>query len=553
MLAAETRQFKMHQKLLYDVIRRQAGTLSKAVLEAIMNSVDAKATRCTITATPSRIMISDDGQGFRTREEIEQWFEVFGQPHEESEGKRYGTFRMGRGQLFAFGTNTWTTNKFQMEVDIQNKGLDYDLRTVSKVSSGCLIEITLYDRLLPMSLAELERDLEHWVKWCPIPVTFNAQQLSNDPAVVKWDVVTDDAYIKLKPNGTLAVYNLGIHVFDLPGHKYGTGGEVVSRKQVKVNFARNDIQHDCPVWGRVKKLVDARAAEKSSGKKALNDDERQRLADRILTGTLPLDEAMDLKLITAATGRQYPISELLALHSWKQVSNSAKGNRKADKLMKGKVALVVADETLDRFHGRTVQALRKKLETLDPRPHRDWEAMPFTPFETLTAGMSDKYDMLDDEELSPNQQLWLRLIAKGCSKLKCEDREAAYRRIRVGISKTADGWTDGASYICIDKRFIDKTDFNVQGFISMGHLLLHEMCHHSPDLEDHDHDQAFFEEFHEHVDCVADFASTLLACIPSVCESLKKKLTNTMLHNQNQEVRRVEELVKFPNVGFRKP
>lgn len=553
MQGAETRQFRMHQKLLYDVIRRQAGTISKAMLEAIMNAVDAKAKQCNITATAGRIMVSDDGQGFRTREEIEQWFEVFGQPHEAVEGKTYGTFRMGRGQLFAFGTNTWTTNKFQMEVDIQNKGLDYSLKTVSKVSSGCLIEIALYERLLPSALAELERDLEHWVKWCPIPVTFNDQLLSSNPAEAKWDVVTDDAYIKLKPTGSLAVYNLGIHVFDLPGHKYGTGGEVVSRQQVKVNFARNDIQHDCDVWSRVKKVVDMRAAAKTTGKKALTDDERQRIADRILTGEMCLDEAITLKLITAATGRQYPIAELLASHSWKQVSNSPKGNRKADKLMKGKVALVIADETLDRFHVKTVLALRNKFKVLDTADWHDWNRMSFTPFEQLTAGMSDQYDMLDDDDLSPNQHLWLRLIAKGVYRMKCEDSAAAHRRIRVGISKTADGWTDGATYICVNKRFIDKLDFDVKGFITMGHLLLHEMCHHSPDLEDHDHDQAFFEEFHDHSDGVADFASTLLACLPTVCEALKKKLTNTMLHNQNQLVLCVEALAKFPNVGFRKP
>lgn len=553
--AAETRQFKMHQKLLYDVIRRQAGTLSKAVLEAVMNSVDAKATRCTITVNPSRIMISDDGQGFRTREEIEQWFEVFGQPHDPVEGKTYGTFRMGRGQLFAFGKNTWTTHKFQMEVDIQDRGLDYELHTVSRVSSGCLIEITLYERLLPTALAELERDLENWVKWCPIPVTFNDQQLSNDPATAKWDVVTDDAYIKLKPNGMLSVYNLGIHVFDLPGYKYGTGGEVVSRKQVKVNFARNDIQHDCKVWSAVKKVVDQRAALQIARKKALNDDERQRLSDRILTGELPLlSDAMSLQLITAATGRQYPVKELWASHSWRQVSNSPKGNRQADKLMKGKVALVIADETLERFHVRDVPSLIKKLEVLTPKMTSQWRPLPFVEFSTLTNGLSDKYDMLDDNELSPNQQLWLRLIAKGmwCYS-QCTDRAAYLRRIRIGVSTSADGWTDGATYICIDKRFIDKLSFNVQGFVHMGHLLLHEMCHHSPDILDHDHDQAFFEEFHDNIDCVATFASTLLADIPAVCESLKKRLTRTMLKNQNQEVRRVEELSKFPSVGFKKP
>jgi hypothetical protein len=46
----ETRAFQIdHNKLLLDVIRRQAGTLSKAILEGVMNAVDAGATRCDIS------------------------------------------------------------------------------------------------------------------------------------------------------------------------------------------------------------------------------------------------------------------------------------------------------------------------------------------------------------------------------------------------------------------------------------------------------------------------------------------------------------------------
>jgi len=37
---AEQRKFQMHEKLLLDVIKRQAGTLQKAVLEGVMNSED---------------------------------------------------------------------------------------------------------------------------------------------------------------------------------------------------------------------------------------------------------------------------------------------------------------------------------------------------------------------------------------------------------------------------------------------------------------------------------------------------------------------------------
>lgn len=38
---SETRAFKVHPQLLFDVIQRQAGTLTKALCEGVMNSIDA--------------------------------------------------------------------------------------------------------------------------------------------------------------------------------------------------------------------------------------------------------------------------------------------------------------------------------------------------------------------------------------------------------------------------------------------------------------------------------------------------------------------------------
>jgi len=75
----------MHDKLLLDVIRKQAGSIQKAVLEGVMNSIEAAATRVEVSVEPDQIKIIDDGRGFQNREEIELFFETFGQPDTESE------------------------------------------------------------------------------------------------------------------------------------------------------------------------------------------------------------------------------------------------------------------------------------------------------------------------------------------------------------------------------------------------------------------------------------------------------------------------------------
>ena len=120
----ESRTFKMHDKLLLDVIKKQAGSIQKAVLEGVMNSIEAGASQVDVTVEPTQIRIIDDGRGFQSRQEIELFFETFGQPHTESENKRWAQFRMGRGQLFAFGRNEWRTGPYVMRVDI-NQRLGY--------------------------------------------------------------------------------------------------------------------------------------------------------------------------------------------------------------------------------------------------------------------------------------------------------------------------------------------------------------------------------------------------------------------------------------------
>ncbi len=83
-MVTERKHLKMHTKLLLDVIKRQAGTLHKAVLEGVMNAIEAGATRVDInfTATPTpKLVISDNGKGIQTVGDIERFFETFGTPH----------------------------------------------------------------------------------------------------------------------------------------------------------------------------------------------------------------------------------------------------------------------------------------------------------------------------------------------------------------------------------------------------------------------------------------------------------------------------------------
>ena len=68
--ATEQHEFQMHPNLLKDVITRQAGTISKAVLEGVMNSIEAGATKVEIELRAAYLTISDDGRGFTDKTQV---------------------------------------------------------------------------------------------------------------------------------------------------------------------------------------------------------------------------------------------------------------------------------------------------------------------------------------------------------------------------------------------------------------------------------------------------------------------------------------------------
>lgn len=554
----ETRRFGMHPKLLLDVIRRQAGTLPKAILEGVMNSIDAGCRKCEVTITDKVVTITDDGKGIAERRHVEQFFETFGQPHDESEGKTYGTFRMGRGQMFAFGHNVWTTGPFVMLVDVKEKGLDYELRTEKKAAAGCTIVITLYDPLLPSDLAEVERTIRKWVQFAPATVLINGKAANTDPAKEKWDHVTDEAYVKLtRGNGALTIYNLGVHTMDLGGYRFGTGGLIVSRKQLKVNFARNDIQSDCPVWRKIKPLVDQKAREKVKAKSELTDDERQRLCNLVAEEDYP-DKAYELRLFTAVNGRHFSAKQLYDdNHKYgRKLTVCKKGDLRGDRVFQGKLAFVLAQETLDRFDMSAEEVVRL-LGTLQRHDRgrdfgSDYRAYDVVDFDSIAAGISVKHNLVPEAEVTPLERIWRDLAQRGAWLLRRrmdmafeaemeEDDSYDYepgndtRKVVVGDSEGCDGWTDGETFVAIDRSFLKTLTFDARGLTDLGLLLLHELCHDGPDTAEHVHGHEFYELFHNRAwHELPGFVQGCLHRLPNVFKTAGRELPKALLKNADQ-------------------
>lgn len=497
---AERRSFKMHPRLLYDVIRRQAGSLGKAVLEAVMNAVDARATRIEVVLAADRVVILDDGVGFRSREEVEAFFEVFGQPHEESEQKVYGTFRMGRGQLFAHGRNRWRTGAFAMDVDIKELGIDYELQDRLPHEPGCRIEIDLYDeyRMLPSELDRCLTELERYVRYVAIPVVLNGRVVSRDPGSEAWDVETEDYLIRFRGSGPVEVYNLGVWVRDYPPSAFGTGGVAVARHQLKVNFARNDVMADCPVWRRLQRDLDRRAKERVARRgERMSEDERDYVIAQVRAGG-EIAGVRSLRILGDARRAYWSLDRLerhVRKHHITRITAAPLYDGRGDKLIQSNAAVVLSTMTLERFR---VDSVAELVTLLSARGL--WTgalaALTSVGLETAAEGLSGKSVIVPEGRWKPLERLVIEFLSRDAVHATICPEAAQRRVLQVGESDVYAGWTDGSTYIALDRRQLAGLT-SIEQWYGLGHLLIHEYCHDDSTEETHVHGTEFFENHHD--------------------------------------------------------
>lgn len=508
------RALKMHKKLLMDVIKRQAGQLHKSTLEGIMNAIEAGASRVDVTFTPAEndtpahLRIKDDGKGITTADEIERFFETFGTPHDESEGKIWAQFRMGRGQLFAFGLNSWRTATFQMIVDVEGMGLEYDLKQDLDFAEGCTIDIDLYKNPIGTnyaSLNALKDEIKNQIEFMEIPIFFNGEQLNTPPSECKWDIEDDDAYYTWGIGSDLVVYNLGAYVKKIPATSAGVTGMIVSKKQLKVNFARNDIQADCDVWHNINGVIKKNRKKRvRKASRRLDQYERIALLKDIRDGIQDWFEVRTLKIIPTANDNLASLKDIRdCTQPW---SFAPLGNRTADRLMERKQALVLSEDVynvlgysghLNKFwtwllgdkqwgpSNRKVGHLEKLYQ---PMNGINGQA-------GLADHLSETYHIFAKSDLTVVERRILKILNH------YGDSAWGNRIIAIGQSDVAEAWTDGKSYIVIDRDFL-KRCYLPHGVDRLVAVLIHEMSHDVDTSGTHMHGENFYKRFHDI--CVRD-------------------------------------------------
>lgn len=518
-------KFIVDSNILYPIILKQAGTLEKAFLELIMNSIDAGATKIIIIFNGNDFIIEDNGKGFESEENIENFFKTFGKPHEEGDAT-YGKFRMGRGQIMAFTKNTWYSNNFKMEVDIK-EFLGYDFFITDEFIDGCKITGTLYEPLESASLIKFTQELKSLIRFSQIPVYFNDELISDEINKISWDIETDFAYIKFDNKRNLEVYNLGVKVRDYSSWSIGTGGIIVSKQQLDVNFARNDIlTTKCKVWKKIDKVIEKKLNErikKSIKKDAdLTQDEISVYSKKLITGELSYWDARNVKIFADIKGKKYTLIQILKENI---IAISSDESLIGDKVYEKKLAFVLDIIILENFGFKTLSTLFNSLIQYISNSHKTINNDPnstdreklmvlkdlnLAEISTRTViddisyfnnTINSMHTIIDNSELNIKEQLCLKvlnelendiryLINENCTPARKK------RDIVAGVSELSYGWTDGKTYIAIDREVLKKARMGSIGFTYLCTLIIHEYLHTTYDNKTHTHNEVFYHIYH---------------------------------------------------------
>lgn len=494
----EIHDFTMHPNILYDIIDRQAGTLEKAVLEATMNAAEAGSPRFDIdfTVDPNRIVMTDSGVGIKTKTELEEHFKQFGTPHEAGENKKWAQFRMGRGQCFAMGRNKWLTCGWILTTDIRtdkaaNRRPRFVLNKSTQEFKGCRIEIDLYDDKFHGTVESLKALVKKQVQFVDMSVYFNGEQINTPPADLKWTMEDDDAYYLFGPGHNLIIYNMGVRYQDIPASDAGAVGVIVSKAQLKVNFARNEVLSDCAIMQRINQVIRANRIKKTRKvQRRLSRDERIAALNDLRDGYQSFNDLKTVGLFYTTNDRSLTFRDVMNIRMPWTFGES--GDVVCDRLIQAGQAICIDRSCMDElsYTGEHRDFFQWLTRSCDSPP--DWSKIRnlYQSSVELKQGYNENMTMLPDNLLTKKEKRLLRVL----NGFDCWDG----RTICIGIGPAYNGWTDGSSYIAIERNFVNYCYLgSFVGAADLFGLLIHELAHTEKTYRTHIHGEEFYRAFHD--------------------------------------------------------
>ena len=527
--------FELDPQIIHHIIYSQAGSIGKAIIELLMNAVDASASAVHLSLSRTGFSCSDDGQGFASREDVIRYFGRFGTPHDEGDAT-YGRFRLGRGQIMAHAATVWRSNAWRMTVDTRTMGYHYDLDDLDDTSPGCAISGDWYEVLSDAELMSAIQEVRDLVRYTPVSVVLNGQRITRDPLTERWDAEDEFAWYRVKADGAVAIYNQGVLVRHDSAHLWGAGGLIVSKQAIGLNVSRTEIlRKTCPVWKAIARQFGQMADQMASrlGDHRKTEARREKSARALLSGDANIVQIYSREeVVTLLPGKRHVSLENF-LRKCRYSHNKRQGGRfavvesafdvpKGEAIAREGIAVIVHPATLDRFGCYNAQdfvdcivRIRANLkQDVELNGTRYWGlnglfAPDLLAFSTLRDAFVERTHLLTEKDALDREtrRAWpaLRWCLHHYAAL-CTGGQPAYGgqvrkgrslHILLGQSNVAEAWTDGSSYIAVDVTLVKRLKSNpLRTAAYIFSLIEHEVAHEGDSL-DCGHDEAFYQRFHD--------------------------------------------------------
>jgi len=219
-------------------------------------------------------------------------------------------------------------------------------------------------------------------------------------------------------------------------------------------------------------------------------------------GSIPYDTVKSLGLFETSSGKVMSLDAIRKIRSpW---TFAPQDNQIADRLMSSDTAICLNEKHLvilnykgdecnffdwllqaafreDRgYNGNSLQSQWSKI--------RSWHRCFYDAGSGLADGFSCSYVHLPQSKWTVVEKRIVKVL---------ESYSAFPRSIGIGMSDTALAWTDGHSYIMLDREYLKRLYLGGRGASQLIHTMFHEMAHDCETNKTHVHNEEFYRTFHD--------------------------------------------------------
>ncbi len=530
----ETVTMTADERVATYLIEDQMADLTDAIREAVQNGIDSPgSSRVLVSVSPGQSLILDDGAGVDLEStEGRRNLSVLGAGSKQrSDDETIGEWGIGKGAIIAKGAVRIWSHDTALCFDYRDQrnsgpwadisGRDGQLVEADHYLEGMLVEIDHYEDEVPdpdsyrwrRYVRDLRKRFAYVQSRTGVSVVINGEPVDQgDPLEAVADSPhpslareTEEAILALEytPHEGLDIYSNGLYV--TTKREYGLGGLVVSKGNLTLNFARNDIQSGCDRWQRIDHALEQARDDLYAN---VSDDRLTAESREVMVEAMASESSdeqwTDRKLFQLATESRISLEEIQAAPKIGWVDGAQKG---ADKLVeRGYVVLDTSDVATQRLHDL---ATDENTSIAVPETFDVGE-------QATSEGVWTGYHRIEDEsQLNADQRRYLLFARVLASELEI-DRDVYYGEA------SADAWTDGRTYIVIT----DSAVTSRQRAVWMHDLylvVLHEAAHETSSTDRPSHGHHFESTFRSLIEDPANretFATLVQAVVDNGFEAV---------------------------------